>query len=276
MRKSLFISLFMLAIGSFPAVQAQHEPAPPDAAALMAAYEVLRDTADNGQKLEHLFRAEEALAANTPAGVRWALHRELATVLYDLGAYDLAFQQMRLELEAAQANADTVSIARAVSAIGSRMMEQQQLDSALYYLSRSLRLAPRDDAYTLSGLYNNMAILHLNRREPDIADRYLDTVATLLGTTVPEFVDIRFSLRDNRADAALLNGDSARARALVAENLSVLLRYLDRDPDVQGRFVALQHQAGLPVACGWEHPAGRRCVGYLASAPPRPFGRDAA
>ncbi len=236
-RKVLWLSLLALEYGWHMPVQAQSSPDTTLAATLMVEYEQFRDTAGSSYKLEHLFRAEEAIGPSTIPGTRWSIHRELATALFDVNAYDMAFEQTRLEMKWAKETKYDVTIARAVSTLGSRFMQRGELDSARYYLSRSLEMAPKDDPYTLAGLFNNMAILHLMRREAELADRYLDTVATLLDDRVPEHADIRFSLRDNRADAALLHGDSARARELVGQNLSILRRTMSNDWDLQDRFL---------------------------------------
>ncbi|MBK9148712.1 MAG: hypothetical protein IPM12_12960 [Flavobacteriales bacterium] len=238
MRKFLLFSILIRLVTSHSAVHAQADPLADRATVLRQDYERKRDTASLTTKLELLFRAEEAITSTTPTKDRWAIHRELGTVLYYLNAIDLAFEQGRLELAAAQAKGDSVSTARAIAGLGSRYMVLGQLDSARHYLLWSLRSAPREDPYSLAGLYNNLAILHLERREPDPADRYLDTVATLLEQgRVEPIVDIRFSWRDNRAAVALLRGDSARARALVAENVNILLQQLHHhDADLDDRF----------------------------------------
>ncbi|HMQ77823.1 MAG TPA: hypothetical protein PKE21_17115 [Flavobacteriales bacterium] len=237
MRNVLLFSAFIRMVALPPCIQAQQTSTLEAAEALLRSYQDVRDTAGVESRLELLFRADGAITASTSPMVRWDIHRELGTLLYTLNAEELAFEQMYLELEAAQDGGDTVSTARAVSGIGARYLDQQQWDSAAHYMQWSLRLAPRHDPYTLAGLYNNLAILHLDRREPDLADRYLDTVVTLLEQgQVNPWVDIQFSQRDNRADAALLRGEDAQARAWVAQNVSLLRAHGSSDIDLMDRY----------------------------------------
>ena len=101
--------------------------------------------------------------------IKSRLYANLGVVYNNLNQHEIANQYF---LRALDLSEDTVSMVLMLNNIGSNAILRGKMDSAYYYLGKSIKLSKRHEDVHLNSIYNNLASFYQNKKQYDSAFFY--------------------------------------------------------------------------------------------------------